>query len=122
VRRNYGLFAAFLTPIAILLLDFGLPVDPSIVGLRLLDTLLGCVIVLVAGYLLWPETWRVRLGGRVADAADLLADYLEAAFGESAARRRQLRRRTYSDLADVRVAMQRSLAEPPPMRTRAMAW
>lgn len=122
VRRNYGLFAAFLTPIAILLLDFGLPVDPSIVGVRLLDTLLGCVIVLVAGYLLWPETWRVRLGGRVADAADLLADYLEAAFGGSAARRRQLRRRTYSDLADVRVAMQRSLAEPPPMRTRAMAW
>ncbi|HYZ01070.1 MAG TPA: FUSC family protein, partial [Candidatus Binatia bacterium] len=122
VRRNYGLFAAFLTPIAILLLDFGFPVDASIVGVRLLDTLLGCAIVLIAGYLLWPETWRVRLGGRVADAADLIADYLEAAFGASAARRRQLRRRTYSDLADLRVAMQRTLAEPPPMRTRAMAW
>lgn len=122
VRRNYGLFATFLTPLAILLIDFGVPVGPSIVGVRLLDTVLGCAIVLVAGYLLWPETWRVRLGGRVADAADLIADYLEEAFGASAVRRRQLRRRTYSDLADLRVAMQQTLAEPPPMRTRAMAW
>lgn len=121
-RRNYGLFSAFITPVAILLIDFGARANVSIVGTRLLDTAIGCAIVLVVGYLLWPETWRVRLGGQVADAAALLADYLESAFGPDQPRRRSLRRHTYRKLSDVRTALQQMLAEPRAMRGRTVAW
>src|SRR3712207_117127 len=52
---NFGLFSVFQTPVIILLLDVALPGGPGLVGARLLDTLIGCAIVLVFGYLLWPQ-------------------------------------------------------------------
>ncbi|GAA4200121.1 FUSC family protein [Actinocatenispora rupis] len=120
--RNYGMFAIFLTPLAVLLVDFGANQGPEIVVTRLLDTLTGCAIVLVFGYLLWPETWRVHLGPQVADAVDELATYLREAFGAETSAARAQRRRTYRTLSDVRTSFQQKLAEPPPVSTRAAAW
>ncbi|MGA8115496.1 MAG: FUSC family protein, partial [Actinocatenispora sp.] len=119
--RNYGMFAIFLTPLATMLVDFSTHEGPQIVVTRLLDTLAGCALTLVFGYLLWPETWRVRLGAQVADAVDGIGDYLREAFGAESAARAQ-RRRAYRTLSDMRTAFQRQLAEPPPMSTNAAAW
>ncbi len=120
-ERNYGMFAIFLTPLATLLIDFGVQQGPHIVLTRLWDTLAGCGLALVFGYLLWPETWSVHLGRRVADAVDATADYLRVAFGpEGTARGR--RRRAYRTLSDVRTSFQQKLAEPPPVSSSASAW
>jgi uncharacterized membrane protein YccC len=117
------MMAVFLTPLAVLLIDFGLPASsPGIVVARLLDTLAGCAVVLVFGYLLWPETWRVHLGPRIADAADRLADYLRVAFEPDRAARNHGRRRAYRALSDMRTVFQQQLAEPPPVSRRAAAW
>jgi uncharacterized membrane protein YccC len=91
---------------------------------RLLDSLMGCAIALVAGYLLWPESWRTRVGDRLADAVADTAAYVELAFraGAEPAARARLRRRLYRDLSVVRTEFQRALTEPPPTGRRAAAW
>ncbi len=122
VKRNFGMFSTFLTPLAVLLIDLGTPQGSAVLTTRLLDTLAGCGIVLVVGYLIWPSTWRVRLGPQVADAVDELGDYLVAAFGGDGPRRGRQRRRSYRALSEVRTAFQQLLAEPPPAGHAAAAW
>ncbi|NEK84641.1 FUSC family protein [Blastococcus saxobsidens] len=119
---NFGLFSVFQTPLIILMLDLALPGGPGLVGARLLDTLVGCAIVLVFGYLLWPQTWRAPLDQALRDAAVTLDEFVDAAFTGSPAERRRARRRNYRALTELQTQLQRRLAEPPPISTRAAAW
>jgi len=119
---NFGLFSVFLTPLVILLLDLAVPGGSGLVGARLLDTLLGCAIVLVFGYLLWPQTWRAPLDEALRSAALALDAFVEAAFTGSPTERRRARRRCYRALTELQTQLQRRLAEPPPISTRAAAW
>ncbi|MGY2084363.1 FUSC family protein [Blastococcus sp. SYSU DS0539] len=121
-NANFGLFSVFQTPLIILLLDLAVPGGPGLVGARLLDTLVGCAIVLVFGYLLWPQTWRAPLDAALRDAAVALDAFVEAAFTGSPAERRRARRRNYRALTELQTQLQRRLAEPPPISTRAAAW
>ncbi|MFF7634817.1 FUSC family protein [Kitasatospora sp. NPDC008050] len=150
-RRSYGLQTVVITPLILILSDLLSHQGVHLIAPRLLDSLLGCAIVLVAGYALWPESWHSRVGARLADAVDDVARYLECAFaaGTDAApagggdhaplpgvvfpptapvpsaapgSRARLRRRLYRDLAGVRTEFQRALGEPPPMGARAAAW
>jgi uncharacterized membrane protein YccC len=121
---NFGLFSVFQTPVIILLLDLAVPGGPGLVGARLVDTLIGCAIVLVAGYLVWPQTWRAPLDEALRAAVLAIDAFVGAAFdadGDPAARRRA-RRRAYRALTEVQTQLQRRLAEPPPVSTRASAW
>jgi uncharacterized membrane protein YccC len=119
---NFGLFSVFQTPMIILLLDLALPSGPGLVGARLTDTLIGCAIVLVFGYLLWPQTWRAPLDEALRDAALALDAFVEAAFTGGPADRRRARRRNYRALSELQTQLQRRLAEPPPISKRAAAW
>jgi uncharacterized membrane protein YccC len=119
---NYGVLSVFLTPLVILLLDLAIPSGPGLVRARLLDTLIGCGIVLVLGYLLWPQTWRAPLDEALRDAAQALDAFVEAAFTGSPTERRRARRRNYRALTELQTQLQRRLAEPPPISTRAAAW
>jgi uncharacterized membrane protein YccC len=119
---NFGLFSVFQTPVIILLLDLALPSDPGLVVERLTDTLIGCAIVLVFGYLLWPQTWRAPLDQALRDTAMTLDAFVEAAFTGSPAERRRARRRNYRALTELQTQLQRRLAEPPPISSRAAAW
>jgi uncharacterized membrane protein YccC len=121
-NANFGLFSVFQTPMIILLLDLALPSGPGLVGARLVDTLIGCAIVLVFGYLLWPQTWRAPLDEALRDAARALDAFVEAAFTGDAADRRRARRRSYRALTELQTQLQRRLAEPPPISNRAAAW
>ncbi|MER7346182.1 FUSC family protein [Streptomyces aurantiacus] len=125
--RGYGYQTAAITPVILLLSDvlnhqgFGLVVP------RLVDSLIGCAIALIAGYLLWPESWHTRIGDRLADAVSDTARYVECAFGDdpeatAPAARARMRRRLYRDLSDIRTEFQRALTEPPPTGARAAAW
>jgi uncharacterized membrane protein YccC len=119
---NFGLFSVFQTPLIILMLDLALPGGAELVGARLLDTLVGCAIVLVFGYLLWPQTWRAPLDQSLRDAAVALDEFVDAAFTGPQAERRRARRRNYRALTELQTQLQRRLAEPPPISTRAAAW
>ncbi|MGY2128498.1 FUSC family protein [Blastococcus sp. SYSU DS0617] len=119
---NFGLFSVFQTPVILLMLDLTLTDDAGLVAERLVDTLIGCAIVLVFGYLLWPQTFRAQLGRALHDATVALDQFVEAAFTGSPADRRRARRRNYRALTELQTQLQRRLAEPPPVSTRAAAW
>jgi uncharacterized membrane protein YccC len=119
--RNYGMFSTFVTPLVILQLDLAQAGSWQIATERLVDTTLGCVIVLVVGYLLWPGSGKPRIGPRLAGVVDTLADYAgQALTGEKG--RSSLRRRTYRALSDLRTEFQRVLAEPSAAGRQAAAW
>ena len=53
-EANYTAYAAVMTPLVILLLDFGQAPSWAAVVDRLAATLAGCVLALTIGYLIWP--------------------------------------------------------------------
>ncbi|MFI2761087.1 FUSC family protein [Streptomyces echinatus] len=122
--RGYGFQTAAITPVILLLSDILNHQGTALLLPRLNDSLLGCAIVLTAGYLLWPESWHTRVGDRLADAVADTAAYVEAAFGDGTdpSARARMRRRLYRDLSVIRTEFQRALTEPPPTGRRAAAW
>ncbi|WP_406137975.1 FUSC family protein [Streptomyces sp. NBC_01089] len=130
--NGYAFQTAAITPVILLISDQLNHLGFHLVLPRLLDSLIGCGITLVAGYLLWPESWHTRIGDRLAIAVEESARYVECAFGGEAADvpsppgdhndRARLRRRLYRDLSVVRTEFQRALTEPPPTGKRAAAW
>ncbi|MEU3371395.1 FUSC family protein [Streptomyces sp. NPDC006660] len=122
--KGYAFQTAAITPVILLLSDVLNHQGFDLVLPRLWDSLIGCAIALIAGYLLWPESWHTRIGARLADAVAATADYVEYAFGSEDDRteRARRRRRLYRDLSTVRSEFQRALTEPPPMGARAAAW
>ncbi|MEU0050084.1 FUSC family protein [Streptomyces sp. NPDC006309] len=122
--RGYGYQTAAITPVILLLSDILNNKGTALLLPRLTDSLLGCAIALIAGYLLWPESWHTRVGARLADAVADTAAYVEAAFGPAPdpAARARMRRRLYRDLSVIRTEFQRALTEPPPTGRRAAAW
>ncbi len=121
-NANFGLFSVFQTPLVIMLLDLAAPSPSDLVGPRLVDTLIGCAIVLVFGYLLWPQTWRAPLDDALRGAATALDRFVEAAFTGTPEQIRRARRASYRALTELQTQLQRRLAEPPPISTRAAAW
>jgi uncharacterized membrane protein YccC len=119
---NFGLFSVFQTPLIILLLDLAVPSGAGLVAARLVDTLIGCGIVLVFGYLLWPQTWRAPLDDALRAATLALDRFVGAAFTASPEDTRRARRASYRALTELQTQLQRRLAEPPPISTRAVAW
>ncbi|MFJ5260761.1 FUSC family protein [Streptomyces sp. NPDC088387] len=122
--RGYGYQTAAITPVILLLSDTLNRQGTALLLPRLVDSLMGCAIALIAGYLLWPESWHARVGDRLADAVSDTARYVETAFGKDTepAARARMRRRLYRDLSVIRTEFQRALTEPPPTGRHAAAW
>ena len=149
-NRNYGLLATFLTPLVVVLVDLLKPVGWRLAGDRLVDTLIGCAIVLVVGFAPWPMSWYAHLPGKFGQAALDVCEYMEQALGApaaavtssaapasptsaasltspmsapaaAAARSRRLRS-TYRALGDLRAEFQRTMSEPPSISRSAAAW
>ncbi|WP_241002390.1 FUSC family protein [Streptomyces sp. CB01881] len=124
--KGYAFQTAAITPVILILSDQLNHQGFQLVLPRLLDSLLGCAISLIAGYLLWPESWHTRIGDRLADAVADTASYVTLAFaaapGRDQAVRLRNRRRLYRDLSTVRSEFQRALTEPPPTGALAAAW
>jgi uncharacterized membrane protein YccC len=119
---NYGLMATFLTPLVVLLIDLLDRTGWRLAEDRLLDTLLGCAIVLVVGYAPWPRSWQAHLPGQFADAVSHVARYTEAALVQASPGRPRLRRQTYRELSDLRAEFQRAMSEPRRISYQATAW
>ncbi|MFF7458096.1 FUSC family protein [Kitasatospora sp. NPDC008115] len=124
--KGYAFQTAAITPVILLLSDLLNHEGFGLVLPRLYDSLIGCGIALLAGYLCWPESWHTRIGDRLADAVADASAYVALAFSGAPGRdqpsRPRRRRRLYRDLSAVRSEFQRALTEPPPTGTRAAAW
>jgi uncharacterized membrane protein YccC len=122
--RNYGLLAVFLTPLVVVLISLLRPGSWHLAGDRLLDTVVGCFIVILVGFLPWWTTWYVHLPAQFGVAADLVCTYMVAALGggDASVDVSRLRRGTYRAVADLRADFQRTMSEPPAISRRASAW
>jgi uncharacterized membrane protein YccC len=125
--RSYGLFAVFLTPLVVVLIDLLEPIGWHLALDRMEDTLIGCLIVVVVGFLPWTTSWYAHLPGQFETATAQVAGYLETALlsgspGSPGPDRSGLRRRTYRSLADLRAEFQRTMSEPAVVSRRASAW
>jgi uncharacterized membrane protein YccC len=135
-NRNYGLLATFLTPLVVVLVDLLGPVGWRLAFERLVDTLIGCAIVLVVGFAPWPMSWYAHLPGKFGQAALDVCDYMREALSASslsvlqdaaasaaaaAARSRRLRS-TYRALGELSAEFQRTMSEPPAISRSATAW
>ena len=112
VVRNYGLFTAFLTPLIVVLIDLLARGGWKLAEERLIDTVIGCAVVLLLGYLPWPSSWYAHLGPHLAQAATAVGQYLSGAFDPAAAETAIRRRQAYHQVADLRTDFQRALTEP----------
>lgn len=123
LSRNFGLFWGLISLLLLLLLEQVGQADLAAAQARLVDTVIGSLIVLVVGYLPWRSARRVDVGPNFADAVDRVVSYLRCSLTDpGSAERPALRRTAYRTLSDVRTVFQRALAEPPPQRRRAAAW
>jgi uncharacterized membrane protein YccC len=79
-RRRYSLGVTFLTPLIVLLLATSIG-DPWIDTLdRVIYTIAGAGLGLIAGYLLWPQWERERLPAQLARAIRANRDYMVQVF------------------------------------------
>ncbi|MEU4833607.1 FUSC family protein [Streptosporangium sp. NPDC023615] len=122
VQRNWGLLSAFQAPLVLLLVDLLTRGGPGLGVVRLVDTLAGCLIVLLLGYLPWPTSWEAPVGPRFADAVSATAGYLRYAFDPGHTGRALLRRGVYDALADLRTVFQRAMTEPAVVSRRVTTW
>jgi uncharacterized membrane protein YccC len=125
--RNFGLGATFMTPLVVLLIDLLAPAGWRLPEERLVDTLLGCAIVLLVGYAPWPSSWQSNLPGQFAATLRDICRFMQAALipnPDPAARGRgfQLRRKAYRALGDLHGEYQRAMSEPAAVSRRASAW
>lgn len=144
--RNYGLYLVVTTPLSVVLVEVHAGSTSALIGSRLMDTLLGCAIVILLGYLLWPSTWRAprRIAVTVAELARSIALYSEIALGQPRSsqaggeardttqpggavsdgelRLIAARRDTSRRLADLRTRVTQSLAEPPRVSSATASW
>ena len=127
-QRNYALTAFAITPLVLVLIDFLSPARSGMeyASLRLVDTLIGCAIVLLFGYLLWPRRHSSELHQTMTSVRQTIAHYLELALANSTTPETSAlstaRRDAYGKLVDMRAALQKSMAEPPPAGYEAAAW
>jgi hypothetical protein len=79
IASSYVVAVIFITPMTLLLLEVGAPgsLTGGLVEWRLVDTLIGCAIAIVAGRVLWPSSGRSALDRaleRALDGVDALLD------------------------------------------------
>jgi Fusaric acid resistance protein-like len=118
VPKLYGLSVVGVTCSALLssCIDAADPVNPAI---RLLDTLIGCTIAIVLGYLLWPG--RRAAPVVLTETGAAIAAYLQQAAIPASERRdwTAVRDRAYQLAHQSRQLAQAALLDPLPVRTYA---
>jgi uncharacterized membrane protein YccC len=133
--RNFGLSATFLTPLVVILMDVIERTGWRLAEARLVDTVLGCAVVLIVGYLPWPTSWHAPLTTQLASTLRTVSVYLDEALTNPVAApaaspptsapppaaRSRTRRDTSRAISDLRVQFQRVMSEPTPVSHRAAA-
>lgn len=137
--KSYAWQCAFLTPLILILIDLiiaGPTIDYG--PQRLIDTVLGALIVLVFGYFIWPKPIKISFAQRYQKVLLALQSYCNALrvqqppsetnrdllvfsknYFEAVLNQRQ---QSYVALFTLRKWVQSFLAEPPPVSKEAGSW
>lgn len=138
--KNYAWQCTFLTPLILILLDLiitGPTVDYG--PQRLIDTVLGALIVLVFGYFIWPKPVSASYVQRSQSMRQAVLNYLTALqaplpnaaqasqTGQADAQTLFLntveaRHQAYAEVFALRKWAQNYLGEPPPISQQALSW
>ncbi|MFE8944987.1 FUSC family protein [Streptomyces sp. NPDC007856] len=117
VRHHYAVATTGLTGIVFVLVDL-LGDHRTLYATRILDTTLAAAIVLVANFLVWPDSAGSWAATQTEAALIAVRRYRDLAPNATSAQRQTLRRAAYRRLADARRAAAQARAEPlPPKRT-----
>ncbi len=123
IRRHYGQAIAFLTPLIILLIGVSGPDPWADVRDRILYTLLGAIVAIVAGFILWPQWEHERLPDRLVAALRAGRRYVGAVLDALGAPSPSvdlgpLRRTAEVEVTNLEAAFQRVTTEPSRQRGR----
>jgi uncharacterized membrane protein YccC len=117
---NYTLFALSLTPTVLLMLDIAHPITVTDSFLRVLHTIIGSVLALLSGYLLFPLWESRRLPLQIAETLRAEATFLralgDAMLGKNERPISEFRRDAAIAVSNASTAGQRLLSEPPDRR------
>jgi uncharacterized membrane protein YccC len=113
---NYTLFSLALTPTVLLMLDIAHPITVADSFLRILHTIIGSVLALLSGYLLFPLWESRRFPLHIAEAlrseAALVGALREALLGTQERPISEFRRDAAVAVSNASTAGQRLLSEP----------
>ena len=120
--KLYGFSVIGVTASALLSGSIG-RVEPVAPGLRLLDTVIGAIVAIVFGYVLWPGARRLpqtaRLDAGIAAARAYLAEAVTPP--QQRTRWEACREDAYQRAHQARAGCQAAILEPPPVSARAGA-
>ncbi|GCF11494.1 FUSC family protein [Dictyobacter arantiisoli] len=127
-QHRYKIYVIFITPFSLLLNSLDTPGHWSIALLRFGNTLIGGVLALLIGYLLWPQWESERLPKQLAKAIEtnrqflrsVLAVYFNQPWQPHLVRQQAQKAQLANN--DVAAAYQRLLAEPKRKRGNAEQW
>jgi uncharacterized membrane protein YccC len=111
VRHHYALATLGLTAVVFVLLDL-LGDDRPLYGTRIVDTALASALVLVAHFLVWPDSAAHRAEAQTEAAVAAARRYRDLAPRTGPAQRQSLRRTAYHQLAEARRAVAQARGEP----------
>jgi uncharacterized membrane protein YccC len=113
---NYTLFSLALTPTVLLMLDIAHPITVTDSFLRVLHTIIGSILALLSGYLLFPLWESRRLPLHIAEALRAEAAFLralrDAVLGKNERPISEFRRDAAVAVSNAATAGQRLLSEP----------
>jgi uncharacterized membrane protein YccC len=121
LRVNYGLGVVFLTPLVLVLLNVSKPGQWHVADVRVLNTLLGAAIGLIATTAILPGSERRLVVERSQAALTRSAAYLGAIAHDSVEGRRAARRAARVAIDDLHAVIDRTLAEPLPVNSRHLS-
>ncbi len=117
---NYTLFSLALTPTVLLMLDIAHPITVTDSFLRVLYTIIGSLLALLSGYLLFPQWESTLLPPQIAEALRAEAAFLralsDAILGGGERPVSEFRRDAAIAVSNASTAGQRLLSEPPARR------
>jgi uncharacterized membrane protein YccC len=117
---NYTLFSLALTPTVLLMLDIAHPITVTDSFLRVVYTIVGSIVALLSGYLLFPLWESRRLPLHIAEALRAEAAFLhalrDAMLGKKERPISEFRRDAAVAVSNASTAGQRLLSEPPDRR------
>jgi uncharacterized membrane protein YccC len=117
---NYTLFSLALTPTVLLMLDIAHPITVTDSFLRVLHTIIGSILALLSGYLVFPLWESRRLPLQIAEALQAEAVFSralrDAMLGKEERPISEFRRDAAVAVSNASIAGQRLLSEPPDRR------
>jgi uncharacterized membrane protein YccC len=115
IRVNYGLAVVFITPLVLVLLNVPHPGQWQIADTRVINTLLGAAIGLLATMTVLPGSERGAVVERSQVALDRIAAFLHAIAHDSATERLTARHAARTGTDDLLAVIERAIGEPIPL-------